>query len=271
LFGGAGDDRLEGRGGDDFLHAFGGNDHLEDHEGANHFWAYEGDDTIVSHGASRAIVDAGEGRNTIDIRNVGYVQITAGTGDDQIVVALSRDITITAGDGDNHIEVVDGTGMSFVFSGSGADYMALDGAAQFDSGAGDDELWLDGAVNGGAGEGDDRVMLLAPGSLSSVGLGTGDDRVVVKNVAAGAGYVFEFDPGAGGDVLDMSDVIVGTLTSANASQYLGLRNDSYGFNTIVSWDVDGTGSAHAPVDLFLLANVSGLNVADFHANGNLVA
>jgi hypothetical protein len=166
--------------------------------------------------------------------------------------------------------VIDATGFSHVFTGSGADYMALDGAAQFDSGAGNDELWLDGVVNGGAGAGDDRVMLLAPGSLSSVGLGTGDDRLVVKSIAPGAGYVFEFDAGVGGDVLDMSEVIVGTLTAANVSHYLGLRNDSFGFNTIVSWDVDGAGSAYAPVDLLLLANVSGLNVVDFYTNGNLV-
>jgi len=76
-------------------------------------------------------------------------------------------------------------------------------------------------------------------------------------------------PGSDGDVLDISDVLVGspTLNSSNISDYLNVS--VVGGNSTISIDRDGAGSTFGFQDLALLTGVTGLNLSTLLTNGNI--
>ena len=76
-------------------------------------------------------------------------------------------------------------------------------------------------------------------------------------------------PGSDGDVLDISDVLVGspTLNSSNIGDYLSVS--VVGGNSTISIDRDGAGSTFGFQDLALLTGVTGLNLSTLLTNGNI--
>ncbi|MGZ8154849.1 MAG: type I secretion C-terminal target domain-containing protein, partial [Burkholderiales bacterium] len=97
--------------------------------------------------------------------------------------------------------------------------------------------------------------------------GAGSDRYVYGNIGEGGDTIYGFTPGSEGDVLDVREILVGyTPGSSNLADFVRLTES--GGNTIVSIDADGTGGDF--VALTTLQAVTGLLVADLHAQGNLL-
>ncbi len=75
---------------------------------------------------------------------------------------------------------------------------------------------------------------------------------------------------SGGDVLDISDLLIGapTLNAGNVGQYLDIRENGSG-GSIISIDRDGTGSTYGFQDFAVLTGVTGLNLNTLLTNGNI--
>ncbi len=87
-----------------------------------------------------------------------------------------------------------------------------------------------------------------------------------RPIPASVDIVTDFTVGAGGDVLNISDLISGTFTGNEAS-YLTLTES--GGNTIVSIDRDGAGSSFGFEDFVVLQGVSGLNLDTLLGNHSI--
>jgi Ca2+-binding RTX toxin-like protein len=142
--------------------------------------------------------------------------------------------------------------------GSGADVV--------DAGAGND------VVDGGAGNdilngqlGND-VLVGGPGNDMLSG-GAGSDRFDYNAIGDGVDTISDFTRGAGGDVLDLRDVLPGYVAGvSNAGSFVHLAES--GGNTTFSVNADGIGSDF--VDFSVLQGATGLLLDDMLANGNLV-
>jgi hypothetical protein len=76
-------------------------------------------------------------------------------------------------------------------------------------------------------------------------------------------------PGSGGDVLDISDLLIGApvVTESNLADYLSVRE--VGSDSILSIDRDGTGSGYGFQDFAILTGVTGLNLSALLVSGNI--
>ena len=108
------------------------------------------------------------------------------------------------------------------------------------------------SLTGGAGSDTFRFLGSDPSSV---------DTITDFNSAA---------PGSGGDVLDISDLLIGapTLNAGNVGQYLDIRENGSG-GSIISIDRDGTGSTYGFQDFAVLTGVTGLNLNTLLTNGNI--
>jgi Ca2+-binding RTX toxin-like protein len=103
--------------------------------------------------------------------------------------------------------------------------------------------------------------------------GAGSDTFKYRSGDASAvDTITDFNSAAtvsGGDVLDISDLLIGapTLTGANVGQYLDIRDS--GSNSIISIDRDGAGSQYGFQDFAVLSGVTGLNLSTLLTNGNI--
>jgi Ca2+-binding RTX toxin-like protein len=121
------------------------------------------------------------------------------------------------------------------------------------------------ALNGGLGN--DR--LVGGDGADTMAGGGGSDTFVFTIGVSAVDTVGDFNSSAanaGGDVLDISDLIVGNF-AGNESSYLSIRES--GGNTIVSLDRDGAGSAFQAQDFVVLQGVTGLNLSSLVTNGNI--
>ena len=175
--------------------------------------------------------------------------ITGDSGDDIIY-------TLSSGNGTNQRDVVNaGSGNDQVFGQGGKDTLRGQVGADVLSGGGGTDILIGGegidVLTGGA---DSDVFRFESGDLGSVDTITDFSSATI---------------GAGGDVLDISDLLVGapSLNSGNVSSYLQIQVS--GGNSIVSIDRDGTGSSHGFQDLVLLQGVTGLNLTTLLSNGNI--
>jgi Ca2+-binding RTX toxin-like protein len=144
--------------------------------------------------------------------------------------------------------------------GQGGTVLAYDASAldHHMFGGGSDDILVGGAGN--------DIIYGSAGADTLTG-GSGADTFGFA--AAGAGSVdtiTDFAVGASGDVLNISDLITGTI-AGNEASYVSLR-ESNG-NTIVSIDRDGGGSSYGFEDFVSLQGVTGLNLGTLLANGNI--
>ena len=175
---------------------------------------FAGDDTINA-GAGYDVVRGGDGNDTIDggadddqlYGNAGNDTITGGTGKDQIYGDDGND-TLSGNDGDDYID--GGAGNDIINGGLGADIIL--------GGAGNDTL-----TGGSVGVVDTFKWELADRGTTS---------------APATDTITDFDPlaaGAGGDVLDLRDLLTGEshvgVTPGNLSSYLHF--EVVGGNTII--------------------------------------
>jgi VCBS repeat-containing protein len=100
--------------------------------------------------------------------------------------------------------------------------------------------------------------------------GAGADRFEYVNgdlAGSPTDTIGDFQAGAGGDVLDIAELLVGYSGS-------GLQNfvqviDTGDGNTLVRVDIDGSGSTYGFQNAVVLTGVSGVSLADMVTNGNL--
>jgi len=137
-------------------------------------------------------------------------------------------------------------------------------AVTLDGGAGDDML---------SGSDGNDILIGGAGFDLAFG-GAGSDRFVLT--AEGANEVdgiIDFNglqpPASGGDVLDISDMLVGYDGSDSILDFVQLT-ESDG-NTVLSVDRDGTGGTHAMQTVAVLQGVTGLNLETLVNTGQLDA
>jgi len=139
-------------------------------------------------------------------------------------------------------------GSDYIYGGSGNDTLFGQGANDYlYGGAGSDTL------SGGNNQ-DTFAFMLAD-------LGTGVDTIT--DFTAGPLN----SSAISGDVLDISDLLVGYGPASNIADFVHLVVN--GSNTTVQIDRDGAGSTYSAQDLVVLQNVTGLNVTSLLANGNI--
>jgi Ca2+-binding RTX toxin-like protein len=125
-------------------------------------------------------------------------------------------------------------------------------------GGGDDRL------EGGAG---DDTLVGGAGADRLTG-GSGRDRFEYANVNERGDTITDFARGRGGDVLDLSDVLVGYHPGSSAlSQFV--RLSQHDGSTFVSVNADGVGNDF--VVLVMLQGVTGVTLNALVTDGNLLA
>ncbi|MCY1475030.1 VCBS repeat protein [compost metagenome] len=132
-------------------------------------------------------------------------------------------------------------------------------------------------LNGGAGDdqltggGGNDVLVGGAGADTLTGGAGGDTFRFLRADAASVDTIGDFDvvpEAAGGDVLDLSDLLSGVgVTTANAAQFV--RLSEVDGNTVVSLDRDGGGAAAAFQDVAVLQGVVGIDLNTLLSNGNI--
>jgi Ca2+-binding RTX toxin-like protein len=220
------------------------------------------------------------GTNLVDniTGSTGNDVIRGGGGNDTLNGAGGTDLldfsevatgfSLTLGAGGSGTATATGTdsysNMEGVIGGNGADTITGNATANELRGGGGNDI-----LNGAGG---DDILIGGAGADMLTG-GTGSDTFRYRNGDASAvDTISDFNsssPGSGGDVLDISDVLIGapTLTAGNVAQYLDIREN--GSDSIVSIDRDGTGGAFGFQDFAVLQGVTGLSLTSLLANGNI--
>jgi Ca2+-binding RTX toxin-like protein len=207
-------------------------------------------------------IDGGAGNDTL-YGSMGNDRLSGGDGDDQL-------------DGDR-VEVRPGSYTPWSAERTGNDVL--------DGGAGNDTLvtsWGNDTLLGGAGH---DLLVVAASSLpvpagthSTLDGGDGNDRIEVHaggmaapslTISGGSGSdtfafnappqqgtwtITDFQAGAGGDVLDIFEILGWTRQSPFAAGYF--RLEQRGADTVVQYDGDGSNAAADFVDLVTLKNLS---------------
>ncbi len=199
------------------------------------------------------------GYNTARIVDVEIIR--AGAGDDIIDLTSKQfsygDVSLYGDDGN---DVLWGNaGNDYIEGGTGNDH--LDGASGDDTlvgGAGDDKMY---------GWSGDDIFIIGEGS-DELYSGTGSDIIMFDMIDAFVDTIHDFTVGVGGDVLDISDIIVGydELTDL-ITDFVQITDD--GTNSYLAVDADG--GADNFVQIAMLENIIGItDEAVLITDGNLV-
>jgi VCBS repeat-containing protein len=186
-------------------------------------------------------------------------------------MAYTENFTIITGKNGNSADnLSDPTGDDILFGGDSSDILfGLAGDDTLFGQSGNDTL------NGGlgsdilnGGQGTDTLT----GGAGADTLTGGAAKDIFRFESAGfdtVDTITDFAGGSVGDVLDISDLLVGgpTLSAGNVGQYLSLRQS--GSDTILSIDRDGSSSAFGFQDFVTLQGVTGLNLNTLLSNGNI--
>ncbi|MDH4166459.1 MAG: Ig-like domain-containing protein [Gammaproteobacteria bacterium] len=292
LSGGAGNDVLRGgTGNTDFMDGGAGNEDMLDFSDGTSAVTF----TLVQSAGSTSIANGtgGLGNNDTYSNMEGVIGTSLG---DNLTGSAANDI-IRGGAGNDTlngaagtmdlIDFSDGTaGLTFTLVNNGAGtvfnasaaglgtdtYSAFEGvigtayADTLTGSASVDQLRGGGGNDILDGAGGNDILVGGAGADLLTG-GTGSDTFVYRSGDASAvDTITDFTAGAGGDVLDISDLLTGTF-AGNESSYLSLRES--GGNTIVSIDRDGAGSSFGFQDFVVMQGVVGLNLGTLVTNGNI--
>ncbi|MDB5706726.1 MAG: Ca2+-binding protein toxin-related, partial [Sphingomonas bacterium] len=205
--------------------------------------------------------------------------ILNGTAGDDVITDLGGSNTIHGLGGNDTISLED-------YSYAGTIYEGRVTTNVIDAGTGNDMVTVGsfgtGTLSVDLGDGNDVLKLDAINSLTTVTLGTGQDLLTLSE---GMGewtklttvpvVVTDFAAGAGGDVLDISNLLLGFFSGSAfpagnlfASGYLSLIQD--GADTIVRLDADGNGPGHTSLytrDLVRLEGVTATQLTAYNLAG----
>ena len=108
------------------------------------------------------------------------------------------------------------------------------------------------------------ILVGGQGSDTLTG-GAGSDTFMFRSSDGRAvDTITDFDAAAGGDTLGIGALLQGYSDGADLAQFISLRQS--GSDTVVSVDMDGSGSAHDLQDLLILQGVTGLDFATLIAH-----
>ena len=177
----------------------------------------------------------------------------SGLGGDDGIFAGTGDDTILGGDGNDFIS--DYLGNNKIDAGAGDDFVLsyTDGAQTITGGSGNDNISGSSSSNialtiidGGDGRDDISYYDFGTADVSLTG-GAGSDIIHPGTTFAGAGTVTvnDFTAGAGGDVLDFSNIVwsVSNYNGENPFTTGHVRVVQSGGDTLVQYDSDGAGPA----------------------------
>lgn len=231
-------DTLNGGSGNDSMYAGGGDDLLRSNSDAGH-------GAVLKGGDGRDSLMGGVGNDTLD-GEAGNDRLDGGAGNDVLNCTAGGADTIAGGAGNDQFNIVSQEG----------DVLLLDG------GDGNDLFSL-------------RIASYRAGSVTATGGAGSDIYRPSKNAETGHAIVTDFAAGAGGDIIDVTELMQysGSMsqlgyTGGNPFQsgYLRLLQD--GADTLLQYDADG-GSAdhytHQFTTIFTLKNVQAamLTAANF--------
>lgn len=240
---------------------------------------------INPDGSQRGLVLTGTAGADILAGGLLDDHLDGAAGADQLAGGLGDDV-LAGGDGDDRL---DGDRANFVdelwlYRDMNSGHDRLDGGAGDDvlgswwgndvlaGGAGNDRLSVSNgaAWRGGndftvvldGGDGDDRLQAFwSDGATAQVRMhgGAGSDLFQLDGETGGASakamvVIDDFQVGAGGDVLDVSDLPDWNPATPFSTGYLFLHQD--GADTVVRFDRDAGGSNHVPIDVVRLTNVA---------------
>ncbi|MCB1739849.1 MAG: VCBS domain-containing protein, partial [Gammaproteobacteria bacterium] len=226
-----GDDMENGTAGNDFISGLAGDDVLSGADGHDIMEGGAGNDTLDG-GAGQDVLVGGDGVDVL-FGGAGDDILSGSDGDDQLQGGLGDDLL----KGERGDDVLQGqAGMDRLEGGDGSDTLSGgDDADQLYGGAGNDILSGDGGIDvisGGAGS--DQ---LTGGDGSDTFHWGANDRGSIAS--PDADYVMDFNAGPGGDILDLSELLLGEESTA-LTDYLSF---DYG-----DFDADGDSETRLSVD-----------------------
>jgi Ca2+-binding RTX toxin-like protein len=301
IYGGLNDDNLFGQAGNDFLYGQDGNDVLDGGSGNDRLDGGLGIDTVTYSIATAAV--------TVNLATTS-AQNTVGSGTDTIlgienITGSAFNDTLTGDSNANVIEglagndIMNGAGgidtVSYASSTAGVTVNLATTTGQNTVGAGTDMIsnfeWLigsafndtltgssgDNAIWGGSGNdtingGGGNDVLYGSGGVDTLTGSTGADTFVFESASAfvNKDTITDFST-AQGDKIDLHDVLdVAFDPVQNAiTDFVHFTNS--GANTVMSVDLDGTGTAYGFVDVATLNGLNNLDAQTLYNNGNLLA
>jgi Ca2+-binding RTX toxin-like protein len=300
LIGGDGNDTLSGGAGNDVLRGgLGNNDSMDGGAGSEDMLDFSDGSlavnfTLVQSSGSTSITNGtgGLGNNDTYANMEGVIgtglgdTITGSSGNDIIRGGAGND-TLNGAGGADLIDFSDGgAGINFTLVNNGVGTVFNTGAANLGTdtysgfegvigtafadtltgSASADQLRGGGGNDILDGAGGIDILIGGAGADTMTG-GAGSDTFVYRSGDASAvDTITDFTAGAGGDVLDIADLLTGTF-AGNESTYVSVRQS--GSDTIVSVDRDGAGSAFGFQDFVILQGVTGIDLNTLVTNGNI--
>ena len=233
IFGGAGADVIDGGLGSDSLHGGIGDDIITDSWGtSNELFGDDGNDTLTWTGQ----YIYGVGATT---PSAPLVVLDGGNGND----------TITAS----------GPGIVTIYGGAGNDTITMNQGGRIDAGSGDDIVIVPTYVS----------------DATNIRLGSGADIITFANFFPSSSnstvIVEDFSAGAGGDMIDLTNILSNGFTNWNgstnpfASGHLQLV--ASGSDVILTIDADSTGMGYSSGNLMRFANTTLANFAAANFGG----
>lgn len=251
------DDQLFGALGNDILQGAGGNDVLDGAVGLDQLFGGDGSDMLLG-GKDADMLDGGAGDDHLD----------GGSGDDTLSDGEGSNV-LDGGDG-NDILAANGTGFNQLDGGAGDDLLqGGQGAAVMMGDLGNDRFEIiannvsagtvdDVTVDGGEGN-DEFFAFIAPEraiNLTVTG-GAGVDTYAMTVIGRPVAYtVTDFAAGAGGDRIDLTDILGAGYSGPNPFGEAGpFRMLQRGADAILQYDPDGANGSMLFQDMLVLQNV----------------
>jgi len=223
-------------------------------DGNNKLAASSGNDTL----------SGGDGQDTLD-GGAGNDSMTGGAGDDSYIVNAVADIVVeNGGEGTDTVQSV----ISYALGATLENLTLLGTGAINGTGNSEDNIIVgNSAANRLVGGDGDDILRGGAGNDVLTG-GTGSDTFLRALNSDGRDAVTDFTLGAGGDKLDIGDVLIGYQSGDDAGEFVQLIASNG--NTIVRIDANGAaGDAHF-ADAFVLVGVAVTDPNQLVNDGNLI-
>jgi Ca2+-binding RTX toxin-like protein len=250
------------------IHAGAGNDYIETLTliGSSTLIGGDGDDYYLFQNRNDVVVEAaGGGVDTIEARGDDLDLNFYSNVENAVLSILPYAANITGNALDNeiggnqHANIIDGgDGNDTIFGDRYNFHSGVIGNDTLHGGNGDD--WIEGSSGSDLLDGGDGADTLIGGD--------GRDTFEVGKIG-GLDTVLDFQGGAGGEALDLSDVLSGyDGVTSDANDFV--KFTSVGDDTLVQVDADGVGGSVGFIDIVLLKGVSLTDVGQAIADGNLI-
>jgi len=234
--------------------------------------------TAFAHALSLPVETIGSKFGDVLNGSSGNDVLQGGGGNDTINGNGGQDVISfsDATDALNFTLVQSGSATSFAAAGLGTDsYSNIEGAigSSFNdtlSGSASNDILRGGMgadeISGGLGA--DRLRGGMGADLLTGGAGVDRFEYVNGDLAGSpTDTISDFQAGAGGDVLDIAELLVG-YSGSNLQNFVQVIDTGDG-DTLVRVDIDGSGAVYGFQNAVVLTGVSGVTLTDMVTNGNL--